>query len=467
MIFECKLAMTLTLFAAIVPIVAMASSPPKDGALVAPLTNQDAWRRLPQAIQGNGLPLPSWARMLSGSLPKTTAALLELDLAQRTRSPLEPKLRAAMRWVAAHANDCRYGEAYAAFDGRRAGLTDAAIEALCNGDYSRWSDPERAALEFARKMTTESTKISDDEFAGLVKSFGDKNTAAMVLLMAYANFQDRLLICLGAPVEEGGPLLPVEVAFKPEVLSERKNPAAPPVISPLAKSTGKDLVDDDPEWVSLSYEGLQSKLENQRSRATRLPVPSWDELKSRGVTMKGTRVVWSLVVFGYVPELAAPWEAVMWINGEENGRRFDRVFGLSLFWVVTRSIDCPYCMGHCEMNWEVIGMTPAQIAERSRALSSDDWSCFPAAEQRALAFARKLTRSPGGVTADDVRGLANEFGTDPALSILMYVCRCNYMVRISNGFQLTLERDNVFYDYYGIKPRGASGASEASNPKPR
>ena len=39
--------------------------------------------------------------------------------------------------------------------------------------------------------------------------------------MAYANFQDRLLICLGAPVEEGGPMKPVEVAFKPEVLVRR------------------------------------------------------------------------------------------------------------------------------------------------------------------------------------------------------------------------------------------------------
>jgi hypothetical protein len=112
-------------------------------------------------------------------------------------------------------------------------------------------------------------------------------------------------------------------------------------------------------------------------------------------------------------------------------------------------------------------MTPAQISERSRALSSDDWSCFPAAEQRALAFARKLTRSPGQVTTDDIRGIADDFGIDPALSILMYACRCNYMVRISNGFQLTLERDNVFYDYYGIKPRGTSGASEAPNTKPR
>ena len=122
MILGFKLAVTLMIVAAILPIAAAAAPPPKDGTVVTSLTTNDAWARLPQAIKGRGLPLPSWARMLSRSLPKTTAALLELDLAQRTRSPLEPKLRAAMRWVAAHANECKYGEAYAAFDARRAGL---------------------------------------------------------------------------------------------------------------------------------------------------------------------------------------------------------------------------------------------------------------------------------------------------------------------------------------------------------
>ena len=29
----------------------------------------------------------------------------------------------------------------------------------------------------------------------------------------------------------------------------------------------------------------------------------------------------------------------------------------------TRAIRCPYCMGHCEMNWEVAGLTRDEIAE--------------------------------------------------------------------------------------------------------
>ncbi len=91
-------------------------------------------------MKGGGQPLPVWARMLAGDLPRSTAAFLQLDLAQRTKSPVDPGLRAAMRWVAAHADRCAYAEAYAAADARRAGLDDAKIDALGREGYPGWSD---------------------------------------------------------------------------------------------------------------------------------------------------------------------------------------------------------------------------------------------------------------------------------------------------------------------------------------
>jgi alkylhydroperoxidase family enzyme len=275
--------------------------------------------------------------MMARSLPRTTAALLELDLVQRTKSPLDPKLRAAMGYVAAYANGCEYAKAYALADGRNAGLGETALTALSKGDMSAFSNDEKAALEFSRKMTVESSKVTDAEFAALVKSFGDRKVAAMVLLTAYANSQDRLLIVLGAPVETGGPLPPVAVSFPPSTLSSRKAPASPPEISDLPKSAGKDLIQDDPGWAAVTYAQLQKKLENQKRRPTRLRIPTLDEVMKRlpaGIGMQGKRVVWSLVAFGYCPELAPAWESLMWINGDENGRRFDRVFGLGLFWIL-------------------------------------------------------------------------------------------------------------------------------------
>src|SRR5262249_14126891 len=58
------------------------------------LDNTTAWKHLPPPEKGAGQLLPAWARVLAATLPETTAAMLELDYAQRTRSPLDPRLRA-------------------------------------------------------------------------------------------------------------------------------------------------------------------------------------------------------------------------------------------------------------------------------------------------------------------------------------------------------------------------------------
>ena len=46
----------------------------------------------------------------------------------------------------------------------------------------------------------------------------------MVLLLAYSNFQDRLLLCLGAPIETGGPMSPVDVTFAADAFVVKTTP---------------------------------------------------------------------------------------------------------------------------------------------------------------------------------------------------------------------------------------------------
>jgi alkylhydroperoxidase family enzyme len=431
------------------------------------LDDAGAWAKLPRAVRGEGQPLPVWARMMAADLPRTTAALLQLDDAQRTASPVDPKLRAAMRWVAAHADGCRYAEAYAEADARRAGLDDARIAALARDGYPGWPEAERAALEFARGMTLDSDSVTDDHFRALVEHFGDRQAASMVLLLAYANFQDRLLICLGAEVEPGGPLPPLGVAFEPEALTARTTPPPPRRKSPLPAPAGRDDVADEPDWAAVGYDALQDRLEAQRRKPTRLRVPSWDEVAKNlpdGFMKRPSDIVWYRIVFGYAPELAVPFEFFMRTAGVEAAPKYDRIFAGSLFWVVTRAIRCPYCMGHCEMNWEVAGLTKGEIAERSRLLAGDDWSSFPPAEQHAFAFARKLTVAPSTISDGDIAALEADLGPELALIVALNCSRYNYMTRISNGFQLTLERENVFFDYFNVKPPAAAPGASAAPP---
>jgi alkylhydroperoxidase family enzyme len=305
------------------------------------LKDKQAWKRLPPAAKGAGQPLPVWARMVAATLPQTTAAMLELDYLHRARSPLDAKLRAKMRWVAAHANRCTYTEAYAAADLRRAGVDDKTIRALA-GDFAGLPATEKAALAFARKLSLAADTVSDEEMAGLIKLHGDKQVVAMVLLLAYANFQDRLIGALGSAVEEGGPLSPREIRFAPSGKTETTSaaPRTQPGKQPLPAS---DRVADK-EWRALNHASLQQALDKQRARKPRIRVPAWEEVLKRlpsGYPAKNpVRIKWSRVCMGYQPELAFAWFACTRAFAEE--AKQDRVFEESLFWVITRELRCFY-----------------------------------------------------------------------------------------------------------------------------
>jgi alkylhydroperoxidase family enzyme len=441
----------LLLAIAFLPAAAVAASPGEGGGPVALLSDAECWKRMPPAESGGGRPLPSWAKAVATSLPRTAAAMLELDLAQRTRSPLDPVLRTKMRWVIARANHCAYSQAHALADLFRVGGDAATIRAL-TGDPAGWPEADREPLEFARLLTVAAPEVPDELFARLRSRFGDKPVAAMVLLAAYGNFQDRIALGLALPVEAGGPLPPLEVKFAPG--SFQATPLLPPQPERHGLLTsGESVVERDPEWSALSFDELQSRLERQRGRAPRLPIPSWDEVKKHlppAIAARPTRIVWNLVCSGYVPELAIPWSIAtrtMWAEAKA-----DRVFEESLFWVQTRSVRCNYCMGHCEMLLEVAGLDKGAVAERTRRLAGDDWSCFPPAEQRAYAYARKLTRTPWELTPADYKMLEQDLGPARAMATFWWLCRGLYMTRVSDGFQLPLERDNVFADFFGKDP---------------
>jgi hypothetical protein len=92
----------------------------------------------------------------------------------------------------------------------------------------------------------------------------------------------------------------------------------------------------------------------------------------------------------------------------------------------------------------VAGLNNDAVTERTRRLASGDWSSFSAADQAAFAFAKKQARRPWTVTNDDFQELVRHFGQERALDVLWWACRCHYMTRVADAFQLPLERENVF-----------------------
>jgi alkylhydroperoxidase family enzyme len=291
------------------------------------LSDADAWAALPDRVRGTECPLPVWARVLARTLPHTTAAMLELDHLHRTRSPLGPILRGQVRWAAARANRSPYGEAYALADLRAAGASETDLRALTE-DQTALPDETRAVVAFARRLASAADTLSDGEVARLVARYGEKQVVAIVLCVAHANFQDRLLLTLGATVEPGGPLPPLDVRFARRTFASgsKTPPRLPPPMSPAPPTVGGLA---DPDWAPQELAALKSGLDAQKVTRPRIALPD-----VRGVNR------WGLVGQTYQPELAAGWSACTQAFGEEADQ--DPVFEQSVFWVVTRTTRCFY-----------------------------------------------------------------------------------------------------------------------------
>lgn len=287
-------------------------------------SNADAWNRLPRKQPA----LPVWARVLSKSLPKTTAAILRLDYLHRADNPLDPVLRGKLRFVAALANRCEYSVWYADYDLRRAGLTPKQRAAFL-GDWKKLPAKERIALEFARKMTIAAHTVTDKEFAALLKAYGPETVTAMVHTLAYANFQDRIFLALEIAVEKGGPLPPLDADFDEQELAKIKVPKRKPwkqiergkIVAPKVKL----------EWKKRSHDQIRKLLAAQKKRTGRMPPPK---------SGPRTPIAWATISLGYQPVLTQEWFRCMSTFQEEMS--LDEVFSNSMFWVITRSNECFY-----------------------------------------------------------------------------------------------------------------------------
>ncbi len=101
-------------------------------------------------------------------------------------------------------------------------------------------------------------------------------------------------------------------------------------------------------------------------------------------------------------------------------------------------------MGHTEMLLAVAGLDDKAVRERTRRLAEGDWSDFPPAQRGAFAYARKMSKEPWSINDEDVARLKRAFGPARALDVIWWACRCHFMTRVADAFQLPLERENVF-----------------------
>ena len=98
-------------------------------------------------------------------------------------------------------NGCHYCSQHHVASSKRVGLTPDDWSALKAGDYSRFSDKERAALVYVEKLTRTPRDITDWDFEPLRQHFSEPEIVDIHLLAGLANLTNRFTDPLGLELE--------------------------------------------------------------------------------------------------------------------------------------------------------------------------------------------------------------------------------------------------------------------------
>lgn len=88
-----------------------------------------------------------------------------------------------------YANECPYCTAAHVASGKKAGITDEEMHAVQVEQDHVFTEPERAAIQYARELTR--TAEADDTRDALLDNFSNEQIVEITLVAAMANFTNR------------------------------------------------------------------------------------------------------------------------------------------------------------------------------------------------------------------------------------------------------------------------------------
>ena len=106
----------------------------------------------------------------------------------------------------------------------------------------------------------------------------------------------------------------------------------------------------------------------------------------------------------------------------------------------------------------VAGLSEQQVHDKTKILADKDWSKLTPQERVAFHFAKKQAKTPWDISADDIAQLEKAFGRKRMLDVIYWACRCHYMTKVADAFQIPLETENVF-----MQQRAARDADNKKN----
>jgi len=189
--------------------------------------------------------------------------------------------------------------------------------------------------------------------------------------------------------------------------------------------------EDAPRPIPLTRTTMKELLEDMKARKPRIPLPPLTEEEKSKLGERGAGYEGRLRSLYMPPGDNRGGGAAFGFGGSKEADpnlSLDNKFKVQLFWIVSRTNNCQYCLGHQESKLLNAGMKEDEIA----ALDGD-WSQATPAEKAAYAFARKFTHEPHKLASADIDGLRKFYTDLQILEMILSMAGNNAINRWKEG----------------------------------
>ena len=214
-----------------------------------------------------------------------------------------------------------------------------------------------------------------------------------------------------------------------------------------------------PRPVPATRPEMKQLLEEMKKRPYRIPLPALTEKESEQLGERASSYEARLrfhyvpaaegTVFGGVRSQAADRPSSNGASGTAPRYDFTRnadanmtltyQFKTMLFWIVSRTNNCQYCLGHQEWKLSATG-----LADDAIAALDVDWSRYTKKEQAAFAYARLLTYTPHQLSDAEIARVGQYYQPASILEMTMSISGNNAINRWKEGIGIPQSQGNTF-----------------------
>jgi alkylhydroperoxidase family enzyme len=326
-------------------------------------------------------------------------------------------------WIVSRGNNCTYCMGHQEVKLASAGLSDDKIAAL-DGDWSEFSETERAAFTFAKKLTYEPNGMSDADIAALRKHYSEPEMVEILVSVASFNATNRWTGALRIP-QEGH-----RVFLKPTSPSYA---AVASRVAPVGEKTS-GCVPPAPRKrppLETRFE-VEQTLGRARTRTPRLRLA--DESATR------------MAFEGVAGEDPPQWMRLLAISSRSAQGRVTSILAAEtkgtldpktraiITWVAARNDRAWYALGRARDRLKTLGFSDDKIfaLDEASTIASEG-------DGEVIRFAKTLAVDPALIVDDDFTRLRKHFDDKKIAEIVHQVTQAAFFDRLTEAAGLRLE----------------------------